>query len=164
MKQEITNEFRAAAFAAYWGAKCVCWDEYNPELGKQQGVMHEVNKNFICINDGHDIHEVMTSECLLLLKPLSKISDEDVRKLARHIDLYMADVPLPIIIQRDEYSIKAIQVDRCVKIMLVDGSIYASENQNINNDVIDKIREMGYLTTFRGIDLVEAGIAILETE
>lgn len=121
--------------------------------------IERTNDDRLDITDSATAH---LDECQLLLKPLSKISDEDAIELIKIEDKNCAYTHNGEPLSNIEYGAKQgwvyIYSD---EIDLGRKPIYFSE-YTLSIEQADFLRSRSYNLPFRGIDLVEAGIAILE--
>lgn len=133
MNTEITNEFLAACFAAYWGCKMKIAD-YPHEYD-----MCMLNGNSVCV--GQNVKDVdlwyKINTCKLILTPLSLITDEDAIEVAK-----IGKIP------------ETIEQGRKLAMGRFLGSICEMAH------VINYLRSKSYMIPFRGVDLFTAGIAI----
>ena len=145
MNNEITNEFRAACFAAYWGANTISAPYGAQPKRMLQGKISATNTIFIDIKypEWQSQHPIILSDCKLILTPLSEISDEDAIEVAKmnfhgHTEYPQIDLGRALVRKLNKH-------------------IYCENPIQI----IDFLRSRSYDCGFRHIpSLIDAGIAI----
>lgn len=133
---EITNEFKMAAFMAYWGS------EYKYESFGD-------NKIYTTRIDWNTIdklkRDILNRNAKLILTPLEIITDEQYKKLTNILNI-------------DKFFLldnKKDLVKWLSNSIWWDFSVFPIR-------MIDKLREWKYNIPFKSVDLVEAGIAVLK--
>lgn len=150
----ISNEVRAAAINAYPGATMVL-EKSGRKIKCIGAVLYP--KDLRIYERGNDYYY----SCFpfkLLLKPLSRISDADAVEVAKIMGIEYNNAP-------DSYA----YYDRDGLAMYLEEEVFCNGDfcrtnisANVISELTDFLRSKCYLTKFRGIDLVQAGIAILE--
>jgi hypothetical protein len=144
---EITNEFIASAFAAYWGCTIKTVDERNPEFDPNVGQLIELSNTGVTASCKAYNAESMIYEAKLHLHRLSDITDEHAIEVA-NIASVCSGWNGVILLGRQIID----DFNRYTKIFDV-------KDLNKITHIVDYLRSKGYATKFRGIDLIESGIA-----
>lgn len=162
MEQKITNEFIAAAFAAYLGA----WVTYPNSRGGKPNIAKLTKSGFDeiettykrkkegCVGDilsfkSNGWHNMDALHTQLLLTDLKYISEEHLNELAK--------------IMGYDGVFTAKYSEECFSVDYGDGVSFI-ELQYLQYEAADYLRSKNYALKFRGVDLVTAGIAILTTK
>lgn len=152
MKQEITNEFRADAIMAYPNARMIL--EKSGRIIECKGVA--IYQDDVLLYSKERIWYHSCWPFKLLLKPLSKISDEDAMMCSGIIG---EEIP-------DDYDLSSEEAKQAVKVFgqTLQKNLHKDDG-GVTPRLLDFLRSRGYDCGYQNIpSLVEAGIAILETE
>lgn len=166
----LTAEDKARVFGLYWGCECIV---YSHEEGAKNDI-RVVSERLL----SYPLHD-----CQLILRPLSKISDEDAVEVAKII-LSKGSEWQPIEIVRWDWCTKIIvkiepgimdaetTIEMYISIVnegdiewtwdYKKGNSTGMSQQHCPNvsHAYDFLRSRGYALPYKGIDLFEAGIAI----
>lgn len=140
---EITNELLAAAFAAYIPCKAILddCDAYMTGVDFAHEIAYYTN-----MAQETDVHWTELDKCKLQLHRLSDITDEHAIEVAELFGEGIEDWGMAHCIKYGKKIAKGIGYMP---------SPYLDKYMTLT----DKLREWGYATKFRGIDLIESGIA-----
>lgn len=161
----LSNEQKAKVFALYIGGAIMTLEGCGEIIGilaetdpftrdytkSLNDLDHAVRVDFgKGSNKGNNYGWFNTEECQLILKPLSKISDEDAISVAKLMPNYD---PLDQTASDEEI----------LEILVFDGKEATTEHiEELPLKIYDFLRSKGYALPYMGIDLFESGIAIEE--
>lgn len=133
--QQLTAEDKARVFAQYLGCK------YTDTTAEEPEVFPVIGETITCF----ERYPRAMATAQLILRPLSKISDEDKSEVCR-----LADNTIDtdhVLTEKDKKN-------------LVKGMYDAMNEGEFPYHIADFLRSRSYMLPYKGIDLFEAGIAI----